>query len=226
MFSYAVRVSRPYDDLSGIISLWADRSQTVIVYEHSADEEVNRTHVHMLLMDVEVKDERLKRIAHSIDSSLAGNKDWSFKLTETENLDKYIIYMTKGIYHPSFVKNFSQDRLEELRLMWVDHTDPQPGASSPATPVTQNATSRATHFEMFTVMLADYYNIKRELRETNDLAIPSESQVIELIVKVLRQHKVKQPPKVVSEFMAMIAYDDFDTRDAYYRAVRNYFRWR
>lgn len=214
---YAIRVSRPYADLSGIVSLWKDRAQAVIVYEHSADEEVNRTHIHMLLVDVDVKDERLKRIAHTIDSTLSGNKDWSFKLTTT-NVDKYITYMTKGRLSPMFVKNFSLDRLEELRLQWVEEKPPPPG-TSPASPVSTKC-NRPTHFEIFGEMLADYYNIKKTQE-----SIPTEAQVIELIVLVLRQHKMKSHPKMVSEFMAMIAYDDHDTREAYYRSIRHFFRW-
>lgn len=220
MLSYAVRVSRPYNDISGIVSLWANRSQTVIVYEHPADEEVSRTHIHMLLVDVDVKDERLKRIAHTISPDLNGNKDWSFKLTSGD-YEKYITYMTKGTLCVSFVKNFSQDKLEELRLKWVEQTAPLPGGPPPSPNNGSNANSRATHFEMFGEMMADYYNIKR----SKDNAIPTADEVIDLIVKVLRQHKIKSPPKVVSEFMAMIAYDDFDTREGYYRAVRNFYRW-
>lgn len=215
MNNYAIRVSRSYADVSGIVSSWANRSQVVVVYQHPADEEVNRTHIHLLLMGVDCQEERLKRIAHSTDPNLSGNKDWSFKKTQ-EEVDGYIVYMTKGNYAPSFVKNFSPARLEELRLKWVELNVPLPETA----PQTKDAKSRVTHFDLFGEMIADYYIIKREANR-----IPNETEVVELIVKVLHKYRLKSHPKIVSEFMAMIAHDDFDTREKYYRAVRKYFSW-
>lgn len=223
MNNYAIRVSRSYSDVSGIISLWSHRSQTVIVYQHEKDEEVNRTHIHMLLMGVDCQEERLKRLAHKIDSNLSGNKDWSFKdtklnLDNSPDVEGYITYMTKGKYAASFVKNYSPGKLEEARLKWVETKSPLPSPPPPAE--TNHVKSRVTHMDLFASMLADYYNVKKAKG-----SCPSESQVVELIVKVLHANRMKSHPKVVSEFMAMIAYDDFDMRESYYRAVQKYFRW-
>ena len=134
MFSYAARVSKPYSDLSGIIDLWAQRCEQVAVFQHDADEEVTKTHVHLVLLKCDVKAEQLKR-----DSKLPaqGNKLWSFK-DHYEDKDKnwvpvdlsFITYMSKGFLEPVFLKNISQDIVDGFRQKWVDPVKDDKSGSS------------------------------------------------------------------------------------------------
>lgn len=122
---HAIRVTLPYDDCKDIISIWADRCSQAIVYQHDADGEISKTHVHIGLVGCEVKAEALKRMWP--DAPGKGNEFWSFKEWIRKDLtnwattpDTYIAYMSKGVLRPVFVKNFSNDKVENSRQSWVE----------------------------------------------------------------------------------------------------------
>lgn len=122
---HAIRITLPYDDCKDIISKWADRSQQAIAYQHDADGEISKTHVHIGLVGCEVKTEALKRMWP--DAPGKGNEFWSFKewirkdLTQwATTADTYMAYMSKGVLRPVFVKNFSNDKVENSRQSWVE----------------------------------------------------------------------------------------------------------
>lgn len=114
--SHAVRVTLPYADCSGVISIWASRCASAVVYQHDADEEVSKTHVHIGLGGCEVKEEALKRLWKNAPGK--GNEFWSWKPWDGET--KYLTYMTKGVLQPVFVKNISEDLLEKSRQEWAE----------------------------------------------------------------------------------------------------------
>lgn len=114
---HAVRVTLPYESVKHIVSQWADRSTSAIVYQHTADEEISKTHVHIGLYGCEVKAEALKRMW--TDAPGKGNEFWSWK-EATPEPDKYITYMSKGNLAPVFVKNISEDLVERSRQNWVE----------------------------------------------------------------------------------------------------------
>lgn len=125
MFNYAIRITRPYMDCSGIISRWADRSNAIVVYQHDADEEISKTHIHLAIYGSEVKAEALKRMWEDVPGK--GNEFWSWKewIVEQDNDDslinsRYLTYMSKGTLRPVFVKNFSNAILENSRQGWVE----------------------------------------------------------------------------------------------------------
>lgn len=114
-FNHAIRITLPYSDISGIIDLWSARSNEVVVYQHIADDEVSKTHVHLVLGGCEVKAEALKRMYPDRGS---GNEFWSWKTWD--NGDKFITYMTKGNLDPVYVKNITHDRLDKAKSAWVE----------------------------------------------------------------------------------------------------------
>jgi len=132
--NHAIRITLPYADCSGIIRQWADRSTSCVVYQHDADEEISKTHVHLALYKCEVRAEALKRMWN--DAPGSGNGFWSFKdlKIEVENgfmkTNRYFSYMTKGIHAPVYVKNISADLLEEARLSWVEEVNPDKARDS------------------------------------------------------------------------------------------------
>lgn len=126
--NHAIRITLPYEDCSGIISRWADRCQQAIVYQHDADEEISKTHVHLGLYGCEVKAEQLKRMW--ADAPGKGNEFWSWKEASAE-ATKYLTYMSKGNLRPKFIKNFSNDLVEKSRQAWVEPVgNDKPGDSS------------------------------------------------------------------------------------------------
>jgi len=122
----AVRITLPFMDVSGIVRSWALKADQLVVYEHLG-EETKKAHVHMLLLGIGCDKERLKQIASPwLKPGQSGNEFWSFKSkskqhgpVSSETSQRYIIYMTKGINLPMYVKGFALDYLEACKGMWV-----------------------------------------------------------------------------------------------------------
>lgn len=138
MKNHAVRIAMAYDDISGVIASWSDRCVRTVVYEHPADRQVKKTHVHLALYGCEVEAEALKRMWKNRPAAAKGNKFWSWK--DLENLPddvdvrpiekltmsdlKYLVYCSKGKYgakEPAakFWKNISPAILERAKELWV-----------------------------------------------------------------------------------------------------------
>lgn len=117
MFNHAIRITLPYEGCKHIISQWADRCAEVVVYQHDADEEISKTHVHLGLYGCEVKSEALKRMWS--DAPGKGNEFWSWKEASAE-ASRYLTYMSKGTLRPVFVKKISPEILEAARQAWVE----------------------------------------------------------------------------------------------------------
>jgi len=122
---HAIRVTLPYEDCKHVISQWADRCHDAIVYQHEADGEVSKTHVHIGLGGCEVGIEALKRMWK--DAPGKGNEFWSFKPWVRKNKeqwyttpDTYLVYMAKGALRPVYVKNISNDIVDKSRQSWVE----------------------------------------------------------------------------------------------------------
>lgn len=123
----AVRISKPFEEVKDwITGLKADR---LIAYQHDADEEIQRTHVHFLILGSELKPDamkaRYKKLYGDIDKT-----DWSFisafkvdgkpVAITTETSTKFVTYMSKGSLVP--LHNVGYDPMELLALTqaWVD----------------------------------------------------------------------------------------------------------
>lgn len=99
----------------------------VAVYEHGADEEVNRTHIHALV-ETSVSTDTLKiRIGKCLGYK-PNRSDWAFSekvgrpLTPVE--DRFITYMSKGTLEPKYLKGFTQDDCDRYKSYWVEKSLP------------------------------------------------------------------------------------------------------
>lgn len=114
MVDLAVRVTRKYDDVFD----WVDsiKSSKICIYEHEADTEVSRTHIHMLIMGCELKPDslkaRYKKLYGNIDA-----KDWSFKTAKDE---EFITYMSKGKLVPKLTKGYTVAEIQSYTEKWVE----------------------------------------------------------------------------------------------------------
>jgi len=147
MPNHAIRVAMAYDDISGVIETWADRSIRCVVYEHPKDASVNKTHVHIALYGCNVEAEALKRDYKNRPADAKGNKFWSWKELETppdvfweqwretqQELQrqalKYLTYMTKGKYTEKYRKNISRELLDKAKELWEPPAPNQKPAKS------------------------------------------------------------------------------------------------
>lgn len=94
-----------------------------VVYEHNADEEVNRTHIHALI-ETELSTDTLKLRIRKCLGYKPTRSDWAFSekvgkpLTPVE--DRFITYMSKGTLQPKYLKGFTQDECDKYKALWVE----------------------------------------------------------------------------------------------------------
>lgn len=117
-YTFSARISRSYDDVFD----WVDaiKCKSIAVYEYEADEEVSRTHIHMIIRDSEVNTDalktRYKKLYGGIDKT-----DWMFKYGVTDD-NKFITYMSKGKLAPKLTKGYEISDIEKATAEWVDPT--------------------------------------------------------------------------------------------------------
>ena len=92
------RITRSYVDISGIFTEWSKNSRVFVLYEHEADEEINRTHCHFVLWDNTDTVKKIKERNNYKQFKFA-RSDHSWK--ELEWIDekdpiKVCVYMAKG----------------------------------------------------------------------------------------------------------------------------------
>jgi len=122
MESQAIRVSRSFEELRSVIEKLDARR--VVVYQHDSDEEVSRTHIHILVQDCNVEKLTFKRRIEALVGKVAAS-DWSFKATD-DNVGKYITYMSKGVLQPVYQRGYTDDEVAKFRASWVTHEKSKP----------------------------------------------------------------------------------------------------
>ena len=171
--SFAIRISRPYDE----VFEWCDAltADKVAIYEHEADAEVSRTHIHILLLNAKVKPDamktRFKKLYGEIDKS-----DWSFKKADD---DGFVTYMSKGKLPPKLTKGYDPVDIERLTREWKD-------------PEAQNITVKLENGkfvrEVDTVPKKSKISLLEQMRSELAGSIPTEDSRLRAIRKVLMRN--------------------------------------
>lgn len=138
MANFAVRITAPRDKLIPVLGAWSSKCERILAYEHV---ETGKIHSHLLIMGCSQSTENLKNIARQNGLSLKGNGEWSFKTGYTDKVgkvkieltentkDKYVTYMSKGMYEPYYNKGYETKYLEDMKKEWVS---PDPNKSKDA----------------------------------------------------------------------------------------------
>jgi len=130
---HVCRITRAYTDIVCVFSDWTKVSDKVLVYEHPAGisrrtKKHQKKHCHVLIEGCTIGIEALKKRVKF--AKLRGNEDWSFSLKDYTGPERYISYMTKGKYEPSYNKGYEPHTLEQLKSIWVDYPE-QPMSAPP-----------------------------------------------------------------------------------------------
>ena len=200
--SFAIRISRPYDE----VFEWCDAltADKVAIYEHEADAEVSRTHIHILLLNAKVKPDamktRFKKLYGEIDKS-----DWSFKKADD---DGFVTYMSKGKLPPKLTKGYDPVDIERLTREWKD-------------PEAQNITVKLENGkfvrEVDTVPKKSKISLLEQMRSELAGSIPTEDSRLRAIRKVLMRNN-----EVIGKFKMMDYYDNlmmYDSKDDWLHAM-------
>jgi hypothetical protein len=124
-YAYAPRVSMPFMDLSGTLTLWSKSCESIIVFEHESDEEVTQTHCHVLMLGSEYATaEPLKRIFYKqVETNRKGNDLWAWTHNDFPVPDiSFIRYMGKGNLRPIFYQgSITIERIMMEVGKWSDY---------------------------------------------------------------------------------------------------------
>jgi len=123
MPSYFVRITHAYEIAKPIVTLWAMRCDSMLVYEHSqaTGTAKGQTHIHIILVNTSVDKKQLRNIAATTGVPSNGNQNMSFKAYDGGN--KPITYMSKGKIDPSYNKGYDADVILSAKLEWVEPKD-------------------------------------------------------------------------------------------------------
>lgn len=117
-----VRIHREYIDVSASLVKWCEMAETSFVFQHDADDEVERTHIHAFLFNFPIKRKTLSGyIAKTF--NITGNKDFftSEKCSRKDPrpIDLSGAYCYGSVWNtlpPLFVKIKSPELLDRLRI--------------------------------------------------------------------------------------------------------------
>lgn len=180
MPNYAIRVTLPYHDMSGVVKVWSLYADKVAVFQHEADEDVNKTHIHIGLLNCEFKTpEALKRkMLKQITVEETGNKLWSFKVWDGSQ--KYLTYMSKGTLIASYLKLWDDNDVNMWKEKWID--------TPPAPPSTQ--TDKKSQMTKYEIVQKVWERMPKEIQWGEpDLYVNGEQRVLEKIREVLIENK-------------------------------------
>lgn len=229
MPNYAPRISLPYNDVSGVINLWADSCDKVAVFEHPADQKVKTTHVHLILINCKYKTpEALKRIFHKnvclVDNEITnGNGLWKWTSKYGEPDETFIKYMSKGKrYAPKFLKNISPDEVEELASKWVEPS------SDHAKKVPKAEELHKTHWEICQEIIQELNKLPKD--RINPVTISLTGQydfrtLYRITMVVLKKYHVRTSRNELERFLVTIMRDDVNFEEDVMSSIqRNIFR--
>lgn len=118
----AFRISRSGDELAKVFDQMLQSCDKYIVYQHEADDEISRTHVHGLIEGCKVSTDTLKNwVKKALDVKAFPKTDWSF-VTELQGkpvTEDFITYMSKGTLSP-IRSSWDEARVDELKNKWSD----------------------------------------------------------------------------------------------------------
>lgn len=115
--SYFIRATYPYEDLKPLIDIWAPLCEKMAVYEHNGEEQEN-VHCHIAIVGFKKTKKQMINYARNTMVSWEGNEDYSCK-GMSDDFDRQYVYMTKGIYEPSYLKVYTQEDADEWKRKWV-----------------------------------------------------------------------------------------------------------
>lgn len=125
---YAVRLRASAELLMPVAAAWALQADKVLMYEHPEDGNI---HCHFLLEGVYCTVETLKNAYKSLGIQLRGPGQVSFKTSykagpttidiSEQTKGRYITYMTKGKYDPSYNKGYDPEYLEVCKAAWTTY---------------------------------------------------------------------------------------------------------
>lgn len=124
MSNWKLRVDGSWLDVSCAMLQISDRCQKAVFYEHPSSASKG-VHVHGLIWSYSQKEDTLRNKCKSISKgSYEASQNQRKKGPPVD--EKFISYMSKGKYNPSFVKGWTEDEIESYKTVGFDAADRVP----------------------------------------------------------------------------------------------------
>jgi len=184
------RITREYS----AISEWVEAlpCERIIVYEHQADEEINRTHIHFYITKCEIKPDAMKSRFRTKYGAI-DKGDWAFALQQKngEALNEgAITYMSKGSLQPVYNKGWTAEEIQPLKMLWQPPAKTMLKAVDGKLVRVVDESSKKTRKQLLELMCAD---LPHEIDRGPDGIKTVMKQVRKILVKnneVIGQYKV------------------------------------
>ena len=117
MTNIAFRISLPFSDIN--LDALYDLCDKVAIYEHPADANVKRSHIHGLLLGCKRKEDTIRnkffkdKYEYSMKSTYKNCKEQIVKVDIG-----FMTYMSKGKYEPSFLKGITMVEADYYNSLW------------------------------------------------------------------------------------------------------------
>lgn len=117
-----MRIHRTYEELEPWVQNLSEKCEKLVVYEHEADEEVNRLHCHIMIIGYNTSDETMKQQVIKVLGARPDKTDWAWDPNVRSEFDS-IAYMSKKDLHAKFVKGVSADIIAECSAKYVPKSE-------------------------------------------------------------------------------------------------------
>lgn len=114
-YAWFIRITRPYDEIKEWIQ-WIPATEKIAV-QHDADEEVNRTHTHILVIGCTLQKQSIKTKLERMNGKFVKD-DWAFPEYEN-NKDHVLTYMSKGKLDYDYLYGLEID-WDAIKAKWVE----------------------------------------------------------------------------------------------------------
>lgn len=119
-------VHRPMLELDFLVRYLEDNCTKFIGNQHDADEDVNRTHCHFMLVNLNVSDESLRKCLKK--NGIFGSDNYGllkkcFKKKTDYNEELLAVYVLKGATECT-QRGYDHEQLTTFANAWVDHDEP------------------------------------------------------------------------------------------------------
>lgn len=231
----AVRISRSYVDISSVLIEISRKSEGACWYEHDADEEVSRQHVHGLLVNPTISTDTMKGWLRKILGPV-DRYDWAFPTTYKNDLKEvcavnmdFITYMSKGKLEPVHCYGSIHSLLCDVyRKKWVER--------SKRITQTEQKIKEKTHWDLIQEILTESHKIPGawcnvlerqdgELVTVQGLSDAGRADIFDLMCQVLNKNKVRTSRNELERFyVSIIRHDNKSRENMRISILQNVFR--
>lgn len=120
--SWFVRIHRTYEELEPWVQNLTNKCEKLVVYEHEADEEVNRLHCHLMIVGYKTSDETMKVQVTKTLGHRPEKTDWAWD-PDIRSEEETITYMTKRDLQAKYVKGVSAEMIAECSAKYLPRSE-------------------------------------------------------------------------------------------------------